>query len=466
MRTRKIVLFLLFFSLIPLLAVALPALAGDPEGSHLPRGPKDLPSEAAPRAHKPFIERFVPVERIHDGEDAGGAFGWIGASLGDLDGDGRNAYLIAAPYYESFTGRVVVFDDDGSEVAAPQGAPFSLFGYSAGEAGDVNGDGVSDYIVGAPRAFSLAFRAPGRAVVYSGADHSIIHDLSGAPRFGTAVTGIGDANGDGYDDFAVGTETYGYTPGQAFSGTGRVDVYSGQSGQPLWSRNGFHDGDLLGGGAGRVDDLDGDGRDDLVVAAWGADAFNGRAYVFSAADGSLIYELAPSEPGGFGTFGQFFASGAGDINADGVGDIFIGDYFAFNGEGRAYVYSGADGSILHVFRPETAADGGVGPGRGIPDINGDGHDDLIIAAYRSSEGANLAGKVYVYSGADGSILHEVTGVVASDLLGVDALSLGDLDGDGGQEYLLTAPGLSFGGMDVGHNYVISFNTPPGVLPGR
>lgn len=465
MHTRKVVLFLVCFSLFLVLAAALPTLAGNHQGSHLPRGPKELPPQAAPRAQKPFIERHVPVERAHDGEDESGAFGWIGASLGDLDGDGRNAYLISAPYYgPSAPGRVVVFDDDGSVAAEHQGTALNLLGYSAGDAGDVDGDGISDYIVGAPGPFFN--RIPGRAVVYSGVDHTPIHDLSGAPRFGTAVTGIGDADGDGYDDFAVGVEAYGTSPGALYDGTGRVIVYSGQSGQPIWSRDGFNAGDLLGAGAGRVDDLDGDGHDDLVVAAWGADGGNGRAYVFSAVDGSLIFELAPGEPGGGYTFGQFFASGAGDIDADGIGDIFIGDYAAFNGAGRAYVYSGADGSVLHIFRPEAAGDGGVGPGRGIPDIDGDGHDDLIVAAYTSSAGVEGGGKVYIYSGADGSILHEVTGAVPSDLLGVDALSLGDLDGDGGQEYLLTAPGLSFGGMDVGHNYVISFNTPPGVRPGR
>ena len=451
MRSVKTFLFLLP---ITLLLAALPALAGRETTGQLPRGPRELPPEAAPRAQKPFVERHVLVERAHDGRDRNGAFGWIGASLGDQNGDGRNEYLISATTYAFFTGRAVVFDGNGSVAAEHQGGSFSLFGFSAAAAGDVDGDGAVDYVIGAPS--HPVFGSPGRAVVFSGADHTPLHDLAGVTGFGTAVAGVGDVNGDGYGDFAVGAEFSG-------AGQGQITVYSGQTGVALWSRSG-DDGHLLGSGAGRLADLNGDGRDDLVVAARGADAGNGRAYVLSGADGALIHTLVPGEGGGAATFGRFFASGAGDTNADGTEDIFVGDYFAFGGEGRAYVYSGADGSLLHTIRPETAADRGVGPGRGIPDVDGDGYDDLIVAAYLSSAAVEEGGKVYLYSGADGSILHQVTGSVPFDQLGVDALSLGDLDADGSREYLLTAPGLSFGGIDVGHNYVVSFATPPGVLP--
>lgn len=452
MRFGKTVLFLLLF---PILLVALPALASRAPTGHPPRGPHDLPTQAAPRAQKPFVERSVPVERVHDGEDVNGAFGWIGSNLGDLDGDGRSEYLIAAVYYNFYRGRVVVFNGDGSVAAEHVGEPGSLLGYSASAAGDVDGDGTPDYIVGAPSHPVLG--SPGRAIVYSGADHTLIREIPGETGFGTAVTGVGDTNNDGYDDVAVGDERYA-------DGAGQVTVFSGASGLPLWSEMGLASGDMLGGGAGRVADLDGDGHDDVVVAARGVDGGNGRAYIFSATGGNVIDTLVPGEAGGGYTFGQFFASDAGDIDADGVDDIFIGDYGAVNNEGRAYVYSGANRSLLHSFGPEVAADAGVGPGRGIPDVDGDGHDDVIVAAYLSSAGVEQGGKVTVYSGADGSILHQVTGSVPYDLLGVDALSLGDLDGDGGQEYLLTAAGLSFGGVDVGHNYVISFSTPPGVLP--
>jgi hypothetical protein len=156
-----------------------------------------------------------------------------------------------------------------------------------------------------------------------------------------------------------------------------------------------------------------------------------------------------------GTYGQFFASGAGDVNNDGWDDVFIGDYNAFGGNGRAYVYSGLDGQPIHVFNADAPGDG-LGPGRGVPDMNNDGYDDVIIAAYTSNDGVTNGGKVTIYSGADKSPLYTATGTILNDALGVDALPLGDLDGDGLPEYMLTATGLDFNGADVGHVYIVSF----------
>jgi hypothetical protein len=113
------------------------------------------------------------------------------------------------------------------------------------------------------------------------------------------------------------------------------------------------------------------------------------------------------------------------------------------------------GLPIHVFEADAPGDG-LGPGRGVPDVNNDGHDDVIIAAYTSNAGAINGGKVTIYSGADKSPLYTATGTLANDALGVDALPLGDLDNDGFPEYMLTATGLDFGGTDVGHVYIVSF----------
>ncbi|MEZ4619903.1 MAG: hypothetical protein R2867_30975 [Caldilineaceae bacterium] len=126
-----------------------------------------------------------------------------------------------------------------------------------------------------------------------------------------------------------------------------------------------------------------------------------------------------------------------------------------SGTGRAYVYSGVDGSVIHVFEAEADGDG-LGPGRGIPDVDGDGFDDVTVAAWQSSAAVPSGGKVYIRSGQDGALLDEVTGAIEEDALGVDTLAVGDLNGDGNVAYMLTSVGRDFNGTDVGRIYIVTF----------
>lgn len=452
---------ILLVSLLALILVlAVPAIAA----GNRPVREKPV-TVTFPKNADPFVERLAKARRSYQGENVGDGFGWIGANAGDLNGDGPNEYIVTAPFYVEDgvpDGRAYVYNGrNGLPVAIHTGIQGELLGFSGAAAGDVNDDGVLDYILGGPSGFNT--ESSGRAVVYSGADHSVLYEWTGDPLayFGSAVSGVGDVNGDGHDDVVVGAEFAGTTPGASFpDGAGRITVYSGADGSVLWSRDGLADGDWLGSGAGHMADVNGDGVTDVIASARGADSFNGRAYVFSGADGAIIHTLAPAAPlSGSGTFGRFFARGAGDVDADGTEDVFIGDYSALSGDGRAYVFSGADGSPVHVFDAESSGDS-IGPGRGIPDVNGDGHADVVVAGWRSSAGATEGGKVWVRSGADGSILHTATGKIEGDQLGVDALYLGDISGDGRPEYLLTAVGLDFAGEDVGHAYVTTFKTAP------
>ncbi|MGD8679831.1 MAG: FG-GAP-like repeat-containing protein [Lysobacterales bacterium] len=412
-----------------------------------------LASGVALAAHANFKESDVDVLYGLSQEQAGDGFGWVADPIGDIDGDGTPDFITSAPFWVNGSGQAVgkyyVFSGaDGSLLFSEQGVAGEYLGYSATAAGDVDDDGVPDYIVG-----SLA-----RAIVRSGADHSLIHEWAmQGEYFGFDSAGIGDANGDGYDDVVVGAPLAGY----GGAGSGRLYVFSGDNGEILWTFDG-EAGWLTGVGTGPAGDLNGDGTPDVVVAAHGAvKSKKGAVFALSGDDGGVLLQLksrSPS-PGTLTakhpyqtTFGRYHCHGVGDVDADGVPDIYVGDYGAKSPEptgdeddpgfytGRAYVFSGADGSLLRDIRAENVGDG-MGPGRLVADVNGDGHDDIYAAAYLYTDGPlSQVGKGYLISGQDGSVLRTMTGQTAGESLGVDALSLGDVSGDGVTDYALTGAG--------------------------
>ena len=119
---------------------------------------------------------------------------------------------------------------------------------------------------------------------------------------------------------------------------------------------------------------------------------------------------------------------------------YVSDYAdngAGTGAGAAFVYSGVDGSLL--YRIDGSGPGeGLGPGREAGDVNGDGVQDLAIGSYTSSDGAPNAGKVQIFSGVDGSLLRTITSTTANEELGFDAVGVGDTNGDGIPDLLVSA----------------------------
>jgi FG-GAP-like repeat/FG-GAP repeat len=315
-------------------------------------------------------------------------------------------------------------------------ADYENFGTASSGLGDINGDGVGDYIVGANRLPPLT-TVPGFATVYSGTTHLVIYTVTGAAAgdgFGSSVGDAGDVNKDGTADFIVGATEF-----SLGNRRGYVQVFSGKTGNQIYKINGTSNGDLHGWNVTGVGDLNKDGFDDFAASSPGATTVNsqsqsvtsGKVVIYSGKD-ALILATLKSETAG-DRYGEALAS-IGDTDNDTYPDILVGLPGIDTGGtdvGSARLISGRLFTVLQTLNGTSANDNFGTSLCSIGDINGDNRPDFVV-------GSRYGNYARVYSGANGTTIRTHTGSASSDMMGQSVAGPGDLDGDGKPDVLVGA----------------------------
>ena len=475
------------------------------------------------------------------------------SGAGDINGDGIDDLIIGAPYagnlvsnsfgtYNESQGEsYVVFGSGGGfdesldlgELNGTNGFVLrgiddsDISGFSVSGAGDINGDGIDDLIIGAPGAAPDGKSSAGESYVVFGSsggfDESLdLGELNGTNGFvlrGSvySVSGAGDINGDSIDDLIIGVPFAGNPTGYYGDNDGRGESYVvfGSGGGfdesldlgELDGTNGFvlrgiDANDASGRSVSGAGDINGDSIDDLIIGAsaagnpTGGTDYRGESYVVFGSSSGFDESLDLGELKGTNGFvlsginandaSGLSVSGAGDINGDGIDDLIIGapgaDPDGKSSAGESYVVFGSSGGFDEsldlgdlngtngfVLRGIDDSDISGFSVSGAGDINGDGIDDLIIGAPSADpDGKSSAGESYVVFGSSGGFdesldLGDLNGTNGFVLRGIDAYDAsgrsvsgaGDINGDGIDDLIIGAPSADPEGKNsAGEIYVV------------
>ncbi|MEH1839593.1 MAG: hypothetical protein V7L20_12670 [Nostoc sp.] len=449
-----------------------------------------------------------------NGINASDESGYFVSNAGDINGDSIDDVIIAAPFASpngiAYSGQsYVVFGNKGgfdaqfnlSTLNGTNGFAIngintrSLVYISVSSAGDINGDGIDDLIIGAPGASPNGSYDSGQSYVVYGSKGSfdaqlnlstlngtngfVINGINPGDLLGYSVGSAGDINGDGIDDLIIAA--YHASPNGKYSGQSYV-VFGSKGGfdsnfnlSTLNGTNGFaingiNPGDFLGISVGNAGDINGDGIDDLIIGAANADPngkYSGQSYVVFGSKGGFSAQLNLSTLNGTNGFAinginrydrsGFSVSSAGDINGDGIDDLIIGapgpDPNGFYNSGQSYVVYGSKGGFDAQFNLSTlngtngfAINGSIDapylnktPVSSAGDINGDGINDLIIGAPGVNvnlDGSHNSGQSYVvFGGTNISVTPVLTGTPGADTL-KGTINNNIIDGKAGNDTLI------------------------------
>lgn len=395
------------------------------------------------------------------------------------------------------------FDLDRAEHSFLGEAFSDQAGWSVASAGDLNSDGYGDLLVGAPNNADSQYNGGqvyvflgnasgwGPGVSLDGADASYIAE-DGEDYAGFSVAGVGDVNADGFDDFAIGAynsiEVGAATGGQVYLILGKGSNWTTETSLSLADASFLteYGASFTGFTVSAAGDVNGDGYDDFLIGAWGnrdgGGNNAGQGYlILGKEDGWAMDTSLGDSDASFigeaqGDWASYALAKAGDVNNDGFDDLLIGAPNRGEGSasaGQVYLFLGkASGWLMDIplaqadasFLGEDSGDQAGMALAGGGDVNGDGYDDFFVTALGDEEGnGRESGQVYLILGkesgwqmdtslslADASFLGEH----AYDWAGAAVSLLGDLNGDGYDDFAISAPGNDDGGMAAGKVYVV------------
>ncbi|MBK6505303.1 MAG: FG-GAP repeat protein [Ignavibacteria bacterium] len=405
-----------------------------------------------------FMKNEIAPDMTMTGSVPHARFGMSVASAGDVNGDGFSDVIVGADAYSNYTGAAYIFFggpsmDNIADVTMSGTTFYDSFGFSVSSAGDVNGDGYSDVIIGAYGEFVFNSYTGRAYIFFGGPSMDNVPDVTMAGetvggRYGWSVSTAEDVNGDGYADVIVGALSYSSSKGRSYIYFGGVlpdntaDVFM----------YGEAAGDEFGVSVSTAGDVNGDGYSDVIIGADQYSSNTGRAYIFfggSSPDNTADMTLTGEAINSY--FGRA-VSCAGDVNGDGYSDVIVGEPANTSATGRSYIYFG--GTLLDN-NPDVTLQGETTGSRfgffvsTAGDVNGDGYSDVIVSAYGYS---TWTGKAYVYFG--GSSMNNtadltMTGEATFNYFAQNVSSAGDVNGDGYSDLFVGSPSYA----TVGRTYI-------------